>query len=64
MLLFEALMLLLLCRDMARSVPDLGVVIIVGLSAVTLPYGYLVGLLIGLILHYTFANRLSHLARN
>ena len=63
MLLFEALVLLLLCRDMAHSVADLAIIIIVGLSAVTLPYGYLVGLLIGLILHYAFANRLRHLAR-
>ena len=64
MLLFEALVLLLLSRDMAQSIPDLAIILIVGLSAVALPYGYLVGLLIGLILHYAFANRLRHLARN
>jgi hypothetical protein len=63
MLLFEALALLLLCRDMANSVSDLAVVLIVGLSAVALPYGYLVGLLLGLLLHFGFFNRLRRLTR-
>jgi hypothetical protein len=63
MLLFEALALLLLCRDMATSVADLAVVLVVGLSALALPYGYLVGLLLGLMLHYLFAARLRSLTR-
>jgi MFS superfamily molybdate transporter len=63
MLLFEALALLLLCRDMAASVADLAVVLVVGLSALTLPYGYLVGLILGLLLHYLFAARLRSLTR-
>ena len=62
-LLFEALALLLLCRDMAASVADLAVVLVVGLSALTLPYGYLVGLVLGLLLHYLFSSRLRSLTR-
>ena len=63
MLLFEAVALMLLCRDMASSVADLAVVLVVGLSAVALPYGYVVGLVLGLLLHYTCVNRLRHLGR-
>jgi MFS superfamily sulfate permease-like transporter len=61
MLLFEALALLLLCRDMAASTPDLGLVLIVGLCALALPYGYVVGLLVGVVLYYAFRRRLSFL---
>ena len=64
MLLFEALALLLLCRDMAFSVSELAVVLVVGLSALALPYGYVVGLVLGLLLHYLFLNRLQRFARN
>jgi len=63
MLLFEALALMLLCRDMAASLADFAVVLVVGLSAVALPYGYVVGLLLGLLLHYVFLNRLRRLGR-
>jgi MFS superfamily sulfate permease-like transporter len=63
MLLFEALALLLLCRDMAASVSDFAVVLVVGLSAVALPYGYAVGLVLGLLLHYVCFNRLRQLGR-
>ncbi len=63
MLLFEALALMLLCRDMAASLADFAVVLVVGLSAVALPYGYVVGLILGLLLHYLFLNRLRRLGR-
>jgi len=63
MLLFEALALMLLCRDMAASLADFAVVLVVGLSAVALPYGYVIGLLLGLLLHYLFLNRLRRLGR-
>ena len=63
MLLFEALALMLLCSDMATSVADFAMVLVVGLSAVTLPYGYLVGLVVGLLLHYLFFDRLRNLGR-
>jgi hypothetical protein len=64
MLLFEALALLLLCRDMAFSVADLAVVLVVGLSAFMLPYGYVVGLALGLLIQYLFSNRLERFARD
>jgi len=54
---------MLLCRDMAASLADFAVVLVVGLSAVALPYGYVVGLLLGLLLHYVFLNRLRRLGR-
>jgi len=63
MLLFEALALMLLCRDLASSAADFAVVLAVGLSAVALPYGYVVGLILGLLLHYLFLNRLRRLGR-
>jgi len=63
MLLFEALALMLLCRDMAASLADFGVVLVVGLCAVALPYGYVIGLILGLLLHYLFLNRLRRLGR-
>ncbi len=63
MLLFEALALMLLCRDMVSSAADFAVVLVVGLSAVALPYGYVVGLILGLLLHYLFLNRLGRFRR-
>jgi hypothetical protein len=63
MLLVEAVALMLLCRDMASSLADFAVVLVVGLCAVALPYGYVVGLVLGLVLHYLFLNRLRGLGR-
>ena len=51
-LLFEAVALLALSRDMAHSAKHLSVVIVVGLLAVNLPYGYLVALVVGTLLMY------------
>lgn len=53
-LLFEALALLLLARDMTGSRSDFAIVLLVGLIAVGLPYGYVVGLLAGTAMHYLF----------
>ena len=61
MLLLEALALLLLCRDMTGSTSDMAIVLVVGLCALLLPYGYLVGLVIGLLLHHGFSARLRYL---
>ena len=47
LLLFEALALVWLIRDTAHSRVDLPVVALVGLMAVGLPYGYVVGMLVG-----------------
>ena len=57
-LLFEGLALMLLVRDLFASRKDLIVILLVGLMAVGLPYGYLVGLVIGVVLF-----RLMHSGR-
>jgi len=49
-LFFEALVLLRLIRDRLHSPSELAISLIVGLFAVGLPYGYLVGLIIGIAL--------------
>lgn len=50
LLLFEALSLAWLIRDTAGSRADLPIALLVGLLAVGLPYGYLIGMLVGTIL--------------
>ncbi len=50
LLLFEALGLIWLIRDTAQSRLDLPVTALVGLCAVGLPYGYVVGLVLGTLL--------------
>ena len=50
LLLFEALSLVWLIRDTAHSRLDFPVALLVGLLAVGLPYGYLVGMVLGTIL--------------
>jgi MFS superfamily sulfate permease-like transporter len=51
-LLFEGLALLLLARDTAAARDDFAVVLLVGLLASTLPYGYFIGLLAGTAIHH------------
>lgn len=51
-LLFEALALMRLIRDMVEDRFQLTVVVLVGLSALALPYGFLVGLVGGTLLVY------------
>ncbi|MCM2254214.1 MAG: putative sulfate/molybdate transporter [Vicinamibacteria bacterium] len=46
-LLFEALTLLALIRDTAGSTRDFGVVLLVGVIAMAMPYGYVIGLVLG-----------------
>jgi hypothetical protein len=50
LLLFEALALIWLVRDTADSRLDFPIAALVGLIAVGLPYGYLVGMVTGTIL--------------
>jgi hypothetical protein len=52
LLLFEGVSLMLIMRDMADSKADLSIVILVGLMANGLPYGYAVGIVIGTALAY------------
>lgn len=51
-LLFEGLALILLIKDMSSSKGDLAIIALVGLMAVGLPYGYLIGLIVGVIVAY------------
>jgi hypothetical protein len=52
LLLFEALSLVVLVRDIAGSRSDFSIAALVALCAAFLPYGYIVGLLIGTALAY------------
>lgn len=51
-LLFESLALIWLVRDTAHSRTDFPVAVLVGLVAVGLPYGYVIGLVVGTALAY------------
>lgn len=51
-LLFEGLALILLITDLSSSKRDLAVIALVGLMAVGLPYGYLIGLIVGVFVSY------------
>ena len=53
-LLFEALALLMLSKDMSESKADFAIVLLVGLMASGLPYGYVIGLIAGTAMHYLF----------
>src|SRR5438309_2014521 len=52
-LLFEAVALLRLARDTASSSPDFSLVLLIGAIAASLPYGYLVALVLGTIVART-----------
>ncbi|SHI38388.1 Molybdate transporter of MFS superfamily protein [Hymenobacter daecheongensis DSM 21074] len=52
LLLFEALTLAALLRDITSSRADLTVALLVGLLCAGLPYGYLVGLVVGTAVYY------------
>ncbi len=51
LLLFESLALLVLVRDTAPDRPDFALASLVGLSALLLPYGYVIGMAAGTLLH-------------
>jgi hypothetical protein len=50
LLLVEALALLVLLRDLAASPSELGLALLVAVVAATVPYGYLVGMALGVAL--------------
>lgn len=58
---FEAMVLIRLIRDMASSLADFSVVIVVGLMCVGLPYGYVLGLIVGTIMAHLLKRRLAGL---
>jgi hypothetical protein len=60
---FEGLVLMRLIRDMASSVADFTVVVLVALMCVGLPYGYVIGLVVGTLAAHFLKGRLSGLAK-
>ena len=64
LLLFEGLALMLLVRDVAQAHTDFPIVLLVGLAASALPYGYVIGLVGGTGLAYLTRTSLLDLADN
>ena len=62
-LLFEAIALMKLLRDMTARASDFTIVLLVGLIAFGLPYGYVIGLVLGTLLAYLLPRQLENLAR-
>ncbi len=62
-LLFEALALMRLVRDTMAKSGEFAIVLLVGLICFGVPYGYVVGLVIGTALAYLLPDRLSGLTR-
>ena len=62
-LLFEGVNLIRLVRDTAASKADFTLVLLVGLMCVGLPYGYVLGLVVGTILAYLLQRNLTGLAK-
>jgi xanthine/uracil/vitamin C permease (AzgA family) len=60
---FEGLVLMRLVRDMAASKADFAVVLLVGLMCVGLPYGYVLGLVVGTAVAYLLKRQLTGLAQ-
>jgi MFS superfamily sulfate permease-like transporter len=60
-LLFESIALIKLVRDMAESKTDFTIVLLVGLAALGLPYGYVIGLVVGTLLAYLAKSRVLKL---
>jgi hypothetical protein len=58
-LLFEAVALMRLIRDMLTANRDFTIVLLAGLAAFTLPYGYVIALLVGSALAYLWQPRES-----
>ena len=57
LLLFEGLRIMLLVRDTVNVTVEFPIAVLVGLLASGLPYGYLVGLVVGTALFYLAAGR-------
>lgn len=57
-LLFEGLVLMRLTQDMAGSKRNMTLVILVGLVASSLPYGYVAALILGTLLYYAWEKRI------
>lgn len=64
LLLFESLTLAALLRDVATDRPQLLVALLTGLLCAGLPYGYLVGLLVGTVLYYAMQRGWANIFKN
>jgi len=62
-LLFEALTLMVLVRDTTSVKAEFSIMVLVGLLAVSLPYGYVVGLVVGALLAHLVKRGVTGLAR-
>ena len=62
-LFFEALALILLVRDSAEPKSDFALVLLTGFAAATLPYGYVIALIVGTVIAYVARHRLLGLSR-
>ncbi len=62
-LLFEALALMRLTRDTAGKPGEFAIVLLVGLICFGVPYGYVVGMVVGTALAYLLPARLNNLTR-
>ena len=62
-LLFEAVALIKLVRDMFQNSKDTSIMVLVGILAFGLPYGYVVGLIVGTILAYLVRREMTGVAR-
>ena len=62
-LLFEGLTLMMLIRDVSDSKSDFSIVLLVGLMASGLPYGFVIGLIVGTLLAYLQRAQLTGLAK-
>lgn len=62
-LLFEGLTLMMLIRDLIDSKAELAIALLVGLMASSLPYGYVIGLVVGTLLLYLSQKRLTGLVQ-
>jgi uncharacterized membrane protein (UPF0136 family) len=58
-LLFEAIALMKLVRDMLSNAADFFIVLLVGLIAFGLPYGYVIGVILGTVIAYVMPKRLA-----
>jgi len=63
-LLFEALALMKLVQDMMASPADFALVLLVGLICFGVPYGYVIGLVIGTAFAYLLPGRLGRLTQS
>lgn len=62
-LLFEGVTLMNLIRDVSDSKSDFSIVLLVGLMAGGLPYGFVIGLVVGTLLAYLSRTQLTGLAK-